>query len=437
MVCLTSAHKSVRFLASVALFAGLCGHAAAQPSLRSASLETVVQSALRYDDGDISMFRVALLPEAKWKLARHWQADIRLRFEAAAADTGLGSTGTFSPLSKPFIRDEHVQGDVDQAILRYRKRRTNISFGKQTVAWGVLDGLQITDRFDAVRRREFIFTDVRPERLARWGARVRTQLAGWRIDAAAMLDPSVNQLALQGDAFEVLAPRLRGGLAANAPVPALSASDRDTLARNGTYGLRLGKSFGQSDLSVLVITGPETDPVFRLDGQNVVLEYPNRTLIGATFQQQSGSIVWRLEGAYGPDQPVNTLSAAPLSQTSRERILLGAGLDWRGSDGLFVNAQLGWDHVTGGTETLVRPRSDVISTVRIQKPFQQETWLVRAEVIASLTDGDGVVRPAIDYTVSDALKVSVGSDIIFGTREGLFGQFRDESRLWLRISHTL
>lgn len=437
----TSVHKKAVILRAFACFlaAVWAVPALADVSLRSASVETVLQGALRYDDVDAGLLRLSILPEAKARLGKGWQADVRLRFEFAVGETGLGSTGTFSPLSKPFIRDEHVQADVDRAVIAWRKRATNITLGKQTVAWGVLDGLQITDRFDAVRRREFIFTDVRPERLARWGVRARTKLSGWTFDAAAMLDPTVNQLAAQGDAFDVLAPRLRGGLPANAAVPALLVDDRGAFAKNGTYGLRIGKSIGQSDVSVLVITGPETDPVFAFsdDGQSVRLTYPNRTLIGATFQQQVGQIVWRLEGAYGPDQPVNTLTDVPLSRAGRERVLIGAGLDWRGSGGLFINAQIGWDHVTGGAETLVRPRSDVISTFRIQKPFKQETWRVRAEVIASLTDGDGVLRPAIDYEVSDQLNISFGSDIIFGGRSGLFGQFRDESRLWLRLTHRL
>lgn len=429
----------MRFGLAIVIAAIAALPAKADISLRSASLETILQGALRYEDGDAGLLRLSVLPQAKARLSKHWQADVRLRLEVSGGETGLGTTQTFSPISRPFIREEHVQGDIDRAVIAYRKRSTNITFGKQTVAWGVLDGLQITDRYDAVRRREFIFTDVRPERIARWGLRARTRVLGWSIDAAATLDPSVNQLAQAGDAFEVLAPRLRGGLPAAAPIPELVVASRGKLVRNGTYGLRAGKSFGQSDVSVLVITGPETDPIFELasDGQSVRLTYPNRTLIGATFQQQAGPVVWRLEGAYGPDQPINTLSDIPLSQTARERILLGAGLDWRGAGGLFINAQIGWDHVTSGAQTLVRPRSDIISTLRVQKPFQQDTWRVRAEVITSLTDGDGVVRPAIDYQVNDQLDISFGSDIIFGGRTRLFGQFRDESRLWLRLSHRL
>lgn len=411
----------------------------AEVKLRSAGLETTLHGALRYQDGSDGLFRLSVVPKAKLTLGSNWQADIRLRLEGAAGETGLGSLGTFSPASRPFIDDETLQGDVERAVLAYRRRATQITLGKQTVAWGVLDGLRITDRFDAVRLREFIFTDVRPERLARWGVRARAKLGEWQIDAAAHIDPSVNQLALSGDAFDVKAPRLRAGLPPGAAVPQLVVSDRGNALEDGTFGLRAGRRIGQSDLSVLVLTGPDTEPLFQLAeiGNAVRLDYAKRTLIGATFQQQAGPVVWRLEGAFIPDQQVNTITPTPLSQTQRSRVLLGGAVDWRGSGGLFINAQLGWDHLSGGPEQLVRPRDDVISTLRIQRPFLQETLLARVEVITSLSDGDGVVRPAVDYQVSDQLSISAGSDVIFGTRSGLFGQFRDESRLWVRLTHAL
>lgn len=411
----------------------------AKVKVQSTNLRLIGQSAFRFSDGDVSMARLTALPEVKLRFGSRWRSQIVGRIDIGVADTGLGSSETFSPLSKPFVRDDKIHLDLDRAVLTWRKRYTRITLGKQSVAWGVLDGLQVTDRFDAARRREFIFTDIRPERLARWGARLRARVAGVSIDAAAALDPTVSQLALQGDAFAVQAARFRAGIPAGGPAFDVTVSGRGRLINNGTYGLRLSKTFGPRTISVLAIHGPDTDPLFR-PGQtasSAELVYSNRTLLGATFEQAAGAFILRLEGAVIPDQDVNTVSPAPLSAVQRTRLLLGAGVDWRGRDGLFLNVQLGVDHLAARGARLVRPKSDVISTVRLQKPFKQDTWLARLEVISALSDGDGVVRPAVEWQVSDQLRLLAGADAIFGKREGIFGQFRRQSRLWVRAEFAL
>lgn len=427
--------------AFVAAILALCFALPAQAAatVQGLSLRLIGQSAFRFSDGDISMARITALPEIKLRFGKRWRSQLIGRMDISGANTGLGSVETFSPPSKPFVREDHVRLDIERAVLTWRKRYTRITLGKQSVAWGVLDGLQVTDRFDAARRREFVFTDIRPERLGRWGVRARTRIAGISVDAAAAFDPTVSQLALQGNAFDVQAPRFRAGIPVGGPDFRLVVSDRGTLLKNGTYGLRLSKTFGPRTLSVLAIHGPDTDPVFQ-SGQtanSVSLTYNNRTLIGATFEQAAGPFIVRLEGAVIPDQDVNVISIAPLSVSQRTRVLGGAGVDWRGSDGLLLNVQLGVDHLSGGPERLVRPRSDIISTVRLQKPFKQETWLARIEAISALTDGDGVVRPALEWQVSDLLRLLAGADVIFGTREGIFGQFRRQSRLWFRAEFAL
>lgn len=61
--------------------------------------------------------------------------------------------------------------------------------------WGVLDGVQITDRFDPMRRHDFVFSDVKPDRIARWGARWRNQLGNFKLDASLAFDGTVSQQA--------------------------------------------------------------------------------------------------------------------------------------------------------------------------------------------------------------------------------------------------
>jgi hypothetical protein len=417
------------------------------PGLANAStFETVTQrSELEYwigadgEEGRIALSRLSFRPSIQLRAGADWDIDIAGRLEAAYDRTGLGTVRSFSPAARPLIDEEHVRLDIDRLVISRSFGDNRLSIGKQTVPWGVLDGLQITDRFDPVRRVDFVLTEVRPERLARWGLRWRHDGEGLRADLAVAFDPTVNQLAQPGDRFAPLAPRLRGGLPAELDSTAidLRQSDRDRYWRDATLGLRLSHSLGRADVSLLALSGPDTDPLLRLinsDPQQPVIEldYPRRKLFGATLEVPEGSRVWRIELAHIPDQPVNTESVAPLSDDRRGRTLAGLGMDWNAPAGWFVNAQLAVDHIEGGRLDAVRPRTDVIITLRAQRGFLQEEVRWRSELLASLSDDDGVLRSSIEWRASDTLSLSVGADWLYGPRTGLFGQYRDASQLWLR-----
>jgi len=417
------------------------------PGLTWAStFETVSQrSELEYwvgadgEEGRIALSRLSLRPSIQLRAGTHWDIDMAARLEAAYDRTGLGTVRSFSPAARPLIDGDHVRLGIDRLVISRRFGDNRLSLGKQTVPWGVLDGLQITDRFDPVRRRDFVLTEVRPERLARWGLRWRHDGEGLRADLAVAFDPTVNQLAQSGDRFEPMAPRLRGGLdgdLAGASI-ALRQSDRGRYWHDATFGLRLGHSLGRADVSLLALSGPDTDPLLQLISSDsrqplIELDYPRRELIGATLEVPEGSRVWRMELAHIPDQPLNTESTTPLSSDRRGRTLAGLGMDWNAPRGWFVNAQLAVDHIDGGRPEAVRPRTDVITTLRAQRGFMQDELKWRSEILASLSDGDGVVRSAFDWQASDALSLSMGFDWLFGTRKGLFGQYRDASQLWSR-----
>jgi chemotaxis protein methyltransferase CheR len=53
--------------------------------------------------------------------------------------------------------------------------------------------------------------------------------------------------------------------------------------------------------------------------------------------------------------------------------------------------------------------------------------------IASLNDGDGLMRPKLVYEWQDNVKTWLGADIFYGGRDGLFGQFSDNDRIVIGV----
>lgn len=407
-----------------------------------ARLEAEAWWGLRSADGTVSLARLTALPSVRPALSDRVTLDVRGRVEVAPDRTGLGTRETYAPWSRPMTLTSDGRLELDRMTLQWRAGATRLTLGKQAMAWGVLDGVQVTDRFDAVRRRDFVATDIRPERIGRWAVRVETRVAGVTLDAAFAPDPTVNQQALAGDAFDVRAPRFLAGLPAGGADLPVAVDRRDRALADATWGVRLSRGLGRVDATLLAMRGPEGDPLLlpgRLaDGSPAIrLAFPVRTLFGGSLVAQAGATVWRLEAAHMPDQPLNLDAAATggLAMVRRPRSIVGMGLDWQAPARLFVNAQLVVDHVHGsgrGSAPLARPATDVVATVRIHRDLAGDRVRARAELLADLGRGDALVRPAVDWKVDDTLALSAGADLFGGPADGIFGQFRGESRFWLR-----
>lgn len=408
-------------------------------------LETGYWAGVRTNDGALALSRVTFMPSVGVVFSPAWKAQLSLRAEFADDGTGLGSRDAYAPLSEPLVRSPDARVEIDEATLRWRSpaglQGSTLTIGKQVVAWGSLDGLQVTDRFSPVRLRDFVFFDNRPDRIARWGLRFRTDVLGFDVDLAGALDGTGSQLAEGDAAFGLRAPRFRLGQDPDAgdlrlPPPARSPGHR---LDDATFGVRIGRRLGQLETNLVVIDGPDTEPVFTVRDGALAFAYPDRTLYGGSLTFPVGPTLVRVEAATIPDQPFNIASeerATGFAITERGRTIMGAGFDWNAPGGIFVNTQLVVDHVADDRD-LFRPGTDVLATFRAQKGLANDTVFLKAEALSALSDGDLVLRPAIEWRLRDGLRLDIGADQVFGAEGDLLGQFEDESRVWIRVRSVL
>tara|TARA_R110002153_G_scaffold3042_3_gene14382 strand:+ start:10027 stop:11379 length:1353 start_codon:yes stop_codon:yes gene_type:complete len=394
-------------------------------------------------NSDLEFSRFSIASETRFSLSRNWSAQLEARAEFADDDVGLGTINGYSSLSRPLVDKKHTRLELDRAFIQWRKRAHSFTLGKQVTPWGVLDGVQITDRFDPVRRRDFIFTDVRPERIARWGARWRNKIGNFKLDTSFALDGTITQQAEPGTLFFTTSTRFTGGVdVTNTPVNISSQNRNNSLAQS-TFGARVSHPLSEGDISFLMFRGPDTDPILSLtthqsinEPNTVELNYQRRTLYGATYDVTIGETVLRAELAYIPDQPINIIGDTPLQSADTRRLLAGFGIDWSAPAQWFVNAQLAIDYIDAGELNLLRPDTDTILTLRAQRLFVNGRLLFKAELLGTLNQRDGVLRPELVYEYTDKLKLRSGIDWLFGDKNSQFGQFKDNSRLWFAATYT-
>ncbi|WP_252731924.1 DUF1302 family protein [Paraglaciecola arctica] len=394
-------------------------------------------------DSDVEFSRFSITSETRFNLSRNWRIQLDARAEFSDDDVGLGTINGYSPLSRPLIDNKQTRLELDRAFIQWRKRAHSVTLGKQVTPWGVLDGVQITDRFDPVRRRDFIFTDVRPERIARWGARWRNKIGNFKLDTSFAFDGTITQQAQPGALFFTTSTRFTGGVdVTNTPVNLNSQNRNNSLAQS-TFGARISHPLGQGDISFLGFRGPDTDPILGLADHQPIDEaivvqtnYQRRTLYGAAYDVTLGETVLRTELAFIPDQPINIQWETPLQSADVRRLLVGFGIDWSAPEQWFINAQLAIDHIDAQEFDILRPDTDTIITLRAQRLFINGRLLFKAELLGTINQRDGVLRPELIYEYSDKLKLRSGIDWLFGDKNTQFGQFKDNSRLWFAATYT-
>lgn len=389
---------------------------------------------------DLSINRFSLRSKLKKRWGRRLQLDLAGELDWSNDKTGLGSTNTYAPLSEPIIETNHLRLELSRATLRYRSKDISVTLGKQTLAWGMLDGLRVADRASPVRRRDFILTEQRPERLGRWGIRSRARVGTTKLDAAVLFDNTADQSPLPGDAFFPSASRSLGGFEPDS-IAALGlppVAERSHGLDQATFALKLGRQVGAFDLQLIGLHGPDTEAIVEAsspaDPTTLELRYPLRTLLAINLQRSIGATVVRFEGAVIPDQRVNL--AVPGTATRARRVLAGVGIDVKLAGSWFVNAQLGIDTLEPRSKGYSRPRTDVVGTLRVQRSFVQDRLGVKAELIGSPKAGDGYLGTSLSWQFDDRLKGAMGVDWLFGERDELFGQFSRRSRAWLRVTYS-
>lgn len=380
------------------------------------------------DEGGLAKADLLIEPEASLALGSGIEAVMSLRIEAAGSETGTGARSGFSPISAPLLKSDDLRVELGEFYLSIPAGALEFKLGKQAIAWGSIDGARIVDTVSPARLTEGLARDPRPDRIAIWAARMQAITGRIDLDLVFAPDPTANQLAEPGAAFFPQAPRFLAGLQPTGPLPPILRDSRGDLIGDATIAARLSYRLDATDLRISIVRGIDQDGLPVFDGRQIALRHPRRHTIGFEFVRQFGGFVGRLETAWTPDARFVVAGTLGAQVAEADRIVGGGGADFSGPLGTYVNVQLIADHVSS-EQALVRPRTDIISTLRIQKDFGDNLHAVRAEWLNSVTDTDGLVRLELSRRIDDRFAIFLGADMFYGTSRGIFGQFSERSRM--------
>ena len=214
-----------------------------------------------------------------------------------------------------------------------------------------------------------------------------------------------------------------------------------TIVADSDVGLRLLTFAYGWDLGLYYLYHYDNQPAYFgevsiTDGGATVLtvtpRYERSHLLGASFANAFGDLTLRGEVGYNFDKfLLNTETTDDLTVPPARSDELGyvLGFDWVGIQDSFLSAQIFQSWVTRYQPGVARDELETFISFLAQYRLMRDTLLLEAVWVTNTNVADGLTRFRTTYDVRDELGVWVGLDWFYGSREGLFGQFDNNSRV--------
>ena len=341
----------------------------------------------------------------------------------AAGPIDRWASGDFFQAELRELYLEIVQGDFD------------LRLGRQQVVWGESLGLRILDVINPQDFREFILDDFIDARIPLWGARLDYTFDDWVFEGVWFLDFEDNRPADLGSEWQF---RESGQLDLFLQSPAVQLAKtkkpQDGRLSDSEVGLRVTRFLRNMDLSLNYFYAWSDFPVGfrRTIGGNRFLVEPRHTrfhLLGGTFNYAFDVFVIRGEGGLKLGQ--HFISTDPRDADGvrqREFLSYVLGLDWTVNDNLMANFQFFQNVIFNKPKDIPDEAVNNIVSVFLRADFINETLFPELIALYGINFGELLIRPQIEYQLTDYLSVTLGADFFIGPRSGFFGQYAAPAR---------
>lgn len=320
------------------------------------------------------------------------------------------------------------------------KKKWYVRLGKQQIVWGETDGLKLLDVINPQYFREFVLDEFEDSRVPLWSlkadfpiGKLKVQFI-WIPDQTYHVLPSFHAPFFPGS--EVPKPPPGVGLnilEADRPNSWLVDSDIGFKMEAFVKGWDIGLNyfFHYDDFPAL-----NQSLVISDTGQpqiNIQPRYERQHLLGMTFNKPVGSVTLRGELAYTFKKPfVTTEERFSNGITTSDYFQVAIGMDYLFGEWM-ISSQVFNDILMKEFSAFNRDQYEVNGSLLVSREFFNDSFKAQILWVQNLNRGDAMLRPGLSYWLESNLQLFLQSDIFYGTPTGLFGQFRDQSRISLGL----
>jgi len=339
--------------------------------------------------------------------------------------------------------DHQSEADDEDYEIRTRLRegyiqasfgRLNMKVGKQIVVWGESEGAVVTDVVSPRDLSEFFFTTLEESRIGQ--TMVSVNLFSWASQWTLLINPDPRTVEepdrrteyylelWDTDLFEVIEEE---------------PDETDT-----ELSFRWKRTFGKSDVSIMLAHLTENQPVFRFTGLTstdkfmLIKEYGSLKMAGVTANLSRGKFLWKCELAYKSDRSFQSLSlAGNIDPAEKDTIDAALGLEYNANGAYFVLLE--------ASNQLIRDWSDDIQGTRRNqsnlygswsKLFIYDTLTLGYSFYYQIQDRDSFHKVNLSYGFTDNFMGSLEYGHLYvRDKDSLLWNFRDQNRITVELEY--
>ena len=361
----------------------------------------------------------------KLTASANWQPDPQWEFQAAARIDGYDEDGrdSFSDL----------RADYGDTFVRYRGDNLKLTLGTQTVIWGRMDELPLSDRVSTADVSRVLLDDLEDRRRSNPMLRAETFVAGGKLDLVWLVDFREAEMADKDSVWYPI-DRREGRMLGIDPddiAPAFvqnAVIDEDEPHGDGGAGMRFTRHHSFADIGMTLARTRQSIPYFRADGGTLRAEYPRSWAVGLDAASNRAGAIWRAEVVYSSDNPV---TRRDLRYTTVPAIEWGMGVEMHPGDGdSRVNLQVMGKNLIDAPAIL--DRSEIYSfNGEIEVPFDRERWRASLDFNLGINNKDIYLNPEITFLGWEPHEVYLGAHYFDGDPQTLGGFYEDRSLVTL------
>ena len=322
-----------------------------------------------------------------------------------------------------------------EAFLEYTADNWGFKAGRQIIIWGKADGLRITDVISPMDLTEFLAQDYDDIRMPVTALVISRFNTNWAFDFVVV--PAFQAYELPGVdnpwGFDY------SDLGQNLILD--EAQKPEVKWSNIEFGGKLSFYLSGIDFDISALKTWNKSPVYSYyldESSNFHMkpEYHRMGFVGFGFSKSLSEIILRGESAFYIDKEFSpAIENYDVGLQEKNSINYLVGIDWYPGNELTITGQFSDKYILDYTSTIENQKHTYVSTFGITKKVLRSTLAISSFAYIGLNEGDFFNRTTVDYALSDNIHVLIGADWFHGD-SGIFGQYSDNSEIWIKAKYN-
>ncbi len=327
-----------------------------------------------------------------------------------------------------------------EAFVDLTFEKMDVQLGKQQVVWGKTDGFRVLDTVNPLDYKEFTLSDFLDARIPLWMGKLEYYFnTDFSLQVLVIPEMQFVELAHSGSEYEMNVLSDPEGIQAIIN----DTEEPDESFENTEYGVKFTGFYHGWDVTLNYLYSWDDVPVIKksLDMETGTLtvspEHERLHIVGGSFANVFWDAVVRGELAAKIGQYFSVADPTVSDMVVEKTQLSYALAVERDLFDISWILQILQETILDYDKAIADDEIDTKITLRGTKNFMNETLEVVISTIYGVNETEFLIRPAIEYDITDSTKIKVGADFFEGgDRDTMFGQFDGKDRLYVEVKYS-